>query len=271
MCWCKCMGVDLRDPKGHKEAHHIHTHSTLAFHSWVPVPPVPFPETLYPHKKKLFFRRSSKHALKYEGAPEHMRASCAAQPITGFMDHLCNSLHADSLVVQYTAEVTHPGMGSAKLSQICRIWQLNFSPSSASRLNARGMRWAHEDGMSCIKSGKGKVEWSHIERRGDEWLERAPVAARASPMQFKRWSRPCILYSFLWVDWFKLLSSERCSFLKMPHLVHTVQELQEDGREAAALAAGTQVASLAKLMAKGEPLFLQQHLETLQRPVERIT
>lgn len=53
--------------------------------------------------------------------------------------------------------------------------------------------------------------------------------------------------------------------------MHTVQELQEDGREAAALAAGTQVAPLAELVAKGEPLFLQQHLETLQRPVERIT
>lgn len=52
--------------------------------------------------------------------------------------------------------------------------------------------------------------------------------------------------------------------------MHTVQELQEDGREAAALTAGTQVASLAEFMAKGEPLLLQQHLKTLQSPVERI-
>lgn len=35
-----------------------------------------------------------------------------------------------------------------------------------------------------------------------------------------------------------------------PHLVHTIQELQEDGRETAALAAGTQVAPLAKLVAE---------------------
>lgn len=35
-----------------------------------------------------------------------------------------------------------------------------------------------------------------------------------------------------------------------PHLVHTVQKLQEDGREAAALAAGTQVAPLAELVAE---------------------
>lgn len=56
----------------------------------------------------------------------------------------------------------------------------------------------------------------------------------------------------------------------MPHLVHTIQELQEDGREAAALAAGTQVAPLAELVAKGQPLLLQQHLKTLQSPVERI-
>jgi len=55
-----------------------------------------------------------------------------------------------------------------------------------------------------------------------------------------------------------------------PHLVHTVQELQEDGREAAALAAGTQVAPLAELVAKGQPLFLQQHLKTFQGPIERI-
>ncbi len=55
-----------------------------------------------------------------------------------------------------------------------------------------------------------------------------------------------------------------------PHLVHTVQELQEDGREAAALAAGTQVAPLAELVAEGQPLFLQQHLKTLQSPVERV-
>lgn len=57
----------------------------------------------------------------------------------------------------------------------------------------------------------------------------------------------------------------------MPHLVHAVKELQEDGCEAAALAAGAQVAALAELVAEGEPLFLQQHLETLQSPVERIT
>lgn len=54
------------------------------------------------------------------------------------------------------------------------------------------------------------------------------------------------------------------------HLVHAVQELQEDGREAAALAAGAQVAALAELVAEGKPLFLQQHLETLQSPVERV-
>lgn len=59
--------------------------------------------------------------------------------------------------------------------------------------------------------------------------------------------------------------------LNLSHLVHTIQELQENGCEAAALAAGTQIASLTELMAKGQPLFLQQHLETLQSPVERIT
>ena len=54
------------------------------------------------------------------------------------------------------------------------------------------------------------------------------------------------------------------------HLVHAVQELQEDGREAAALAAGTQVAPLAELVAEREPLLLQQHLKPLQSAVEGI-
>lgn len=64
-----------------------------------------------------------------------------------------------------------------------------------------------------------------------------------------------------------------CDFwpsVERSHLVHAVQELQEDWREAAALAAGAQVAALAELVAEGEPLFLQQHLETLQSSVERV-
>lgn len=51
-------------------------------------------------------------------------------------------------------------------------------------------------------------------------------------------------------------------------LVHTVQELQEDGCEATALAAWGQVAALAELVAKGEPLLLQEYLESIQGPVK---
>lgn len=40
------------------------------------------------------------------------------------------------------------------------------------------------------------------------------------------------------------------------HLVYTVEELKEDGCEAAALTVGTQVTSLAELVAEGEPLLL---------------
>lgn len=69
----------------------------------------------------------------------------------------------------------------------------------------------------------------------------------------------------------ELLHIPHLYLVKLAHLVHTVQELQEDGCKAAALAAGTQVAPLAELVAEGEPLLLQQHLETLQSPVERIT
>lgn len=54
------------------------------------------------------------------------------------------------------------------------------------------------------------------------------------------------------------------------HLVHTVQKLQKDGCEAAALAAGAQVASLAELVAEGEPLFLQEHLKTFKGAIEGI-
>lgn len=54
------------------------------------------------------------------------------------------------------------------------------------------------------------------------------------------------------------------------HLVHAVQKLQEDGREAAALAAGAQVASLAELVAEGEPLLLQEHLKTFKSAIEGV-
>lgn len=54
------------------------------------------------------------------------------------------------------------------------------------------------------------------------------------------------------------------------HLVHTVQELEEDGRKAATLAAGAQVAPLAELVAERQPFFLQKDLKTLKSPVERI-
>ena len=53
-------------------------------------------------------------------------------------------------------------------------------------------------------------------------------------------------------------------------LVHAIQELQKDGRETTALAAGGQVGALAELVAEGQPLLLQQHLEALQGPVERV-
>lgn len=52
--------------------------------------------------------------------------------------------------------------------------------------------------------------------------------------------------------------------------MHTVQELEEDGRKAATLAAGVQVAPLAELVAEREPFFLQKDLKTLKSPVERI-
>lgn len=51
----------------------------------------------------------------------------------------------------------------------------------------------------------------------------------------------------------------------------TVQKLEEDGGEAAALAAGGQIAALAEFVAEGQPLFLHEHLKAFQRPVERIT
>lgn len=52
--------------------------------------------------------------------------------------------------------------------------------------------------------------------------------------------------------------------------MHAVQELQENGREAAALTVGTQVAPLAEFVAEGEPFFFQENLEAFQSPVERI-
>lgn len=54
-------------------------------------------------------------------------------------------------------------------------------------------------------------------------------------------------------------------------LVHAVEELQEDGCEATALAAGGQVTALAELVSERQPFLLHQDLEALQRPVERVT
>lgn len=53
--------------------------------------------------------------------------------------------------------------------------------------------------------------------------------------------------------------------------MHAVEELQEDGCEAAALAAGGQVTALAELVSERQPFLLHQDLEALQRPVERVT
>lgn len=124
-----------------------------------------------------------------------------------------------------------------------------------------GMWWAHEDGMNGVK----KVELSHIVGRRDAWLYGASVAVKGKSLWHLSTLPPCNLTD-------QASQVILCTFylLKLSHLVHTVQELQEDRCEAAALAAGTQVATLAELVAEGQPLFLQQHLKTLQSPIERI-
>lgn len=64
----------------------------------------------------------------------------------------------------------------------------------------------------------------------------------------------------------------RHSLLPQPpaHLVHTVQELQEDGCEAAALPSQGVGPAVAEAMAEGQPLLLHQQTEALQRAVEGI-
>lgn len=52
-----------------------------------------------------------------------------------------------------------------------------------------------------------------------------------------------------------------------PHLVDTVQELQEDGGEAAALAAQSLRPPVAEPVAERQPLFLHQQPEAVEGPV----
>lgn len=52
-----------------------------------------------------------------------------------------------------------------------------------------------------------------------------------------------------------------------PHLVDTVQELQEDGGEAAALAAQRLRPPVAEPVAERQPLLLHQQPEAVERPV----
>lgn len=83
----------------------------------------------------------------------------------------------------------------------------------------------------------------------------------------------------LWTKWKSLREGSRRSHAAHVsvfyegwgyHLVHAVQELQENGREATALTVGTQVTPLAEFVAEGEPFFVQENLEAFQSPVERI-
>lgn len=52
--------------------------------------------------------------------------------------------------------------------------------------------------------------------------------------------------------------------------MYTVQELQEDGREAAVLAAQGLCSTVAEPVAKRQPLLLHQQSEAIKRPVVRI-
>lgn len=55
------------------------------------------------------------------------------------------------------------------------------------------------------------------------------------------------------------------------HLVHTVQELQEDGGEAAALAAQRLSSAVAEPVTERQPLLLHQQPETIQGSVVGVT
>ena len=52
--------------------------------------------------------------------------------------------------------------------------------------------------------------------------------------------------------------------------MHHIQELQEDGREAAGLVGGGLVAAVGEAVAEWQPLLLHQHAETLQGAVVRV-
>lgn len=54
------------------------------------------------------------------------------------------------------------------------------------------------------------------------------------------------------------------------HLVHTVEELQEDGGEAAALAGQRLCSAVAEPVAERQPLFLHQQPEAVKCSVVRV-
>lgn len=203
----------------------------------------------------------------------------------GFKDHLGSSL-PELLMVQYTVESTHPALGSAKLNHmempkiLTDEFLARFVPSSVCSI---GMQWAHEGGM--------KVEQGHVAKRRDARLSGGRKKVIACAVFRMGLDAVCVFtYSNQRTGWTKdrksssppvvgctscvshLIKLGKASWrvlfwdhwsLNPPYLVHTVQELEENRCEAASLAAGTQVATLAELVAKGQPLFLQQHLETL--------
>lgn len=58
-----------------------------------------------------------------------------------------------------------------------------------------------------------------------------------------------------------------CKAKPLQYLVHNVQELQEDGSEAAGLVGSSLVGAMGEAVTKGQPLLLNQSLEALDGAV----
>ena len=52
--------------------------------------------------------------------------------------------------------------------------------------------------------------------------------------------------------------------------MHNIQELEEDGGEAAVLAGAVEAGAMVEPVAKSQPLLLNQNAETLHKPIRNI-
>ncbi len=78
-----------------------------------------------------------------------------------------------------------------------------------------------------------------------------------------------IFNKFVWTEKYVSSICQDCS-QHWPHLMHDVEELQEDGSEARGLVGGRLVAAVCEAVSERQPLLLHQRAEPRDGPVVRV-